>query len=174
MLIAEFFIKRKFMKLLLLIRHAKSSWDFDTDDFDRPLNHRGQKDAPVMAKRLVEKDIKIDCFVSSPARRAITTAAFFAEAYGKRLKDIITFPSLYEPAIPAFYNILEKFDDSFKTVAVFSHNPSITEFANQLTSVKIEDMPTCAVFAVKADVKNWKEFISADKEFLLFDYPKSD
>lgn len=161
------------MKSLLLVRHAKSSWDLDADDFDRPLNHRGQKDAPAMAKRLKKKEIKIDGFISSPAKRAFTTAAFFAEAYNIKLKDIITIPSLYEPTIEAFYNAIEDVDDDFKTVAVFSHNPAITHFANQLTSVTIDDMPTCAVFAVKADVKKWKEFSSVNREFWFFDYPKA-
>ncbi len=159
------------MKSLLLIRHAKSSWDLDLEDFDRPLNYRGQNDAPAMAKRLVKKEIKIDCFISSPAKRAITTAAFFAQAYDKNLKDIITNPSLYEPTIEALYNAVEDLDEDFKTVAVFSHNPTITNFANQLTSFKIDEMPTCAVFAVKADGKKWKEFALGNKEFWFFDYP---
>lgn len=162
------------MKSLLLIRHAKSSWDLDVEDFDRALNHRGRIDAPAMAKRLVKKEITIDSFVSSPAKRAITTATFFAEAYDKELKDIIAIPSLYEPNIAAFYNAIEEFDDNLRAVAVFSHNPAITDFANQLTSVNIDEMPTCAVFAVKADVKKWKEFSIANKEFWFFDYPKQD
>lgn len=162
------------MKSLLLIRHAKSSWNLDAEDFDRPLNHRGQNDAPAMAKRLIKKDVKIDCFVSSPANRALTTARFFAEAYGLKLKDIITIPSLYEPTINAFYNAIEAFDDNFSTVVVFSHNPAITNFANQLTTFTIDDMPTCAVFAVKADGGKWKEFTSVNKEFWFFDYPKAD
>ncbi|MEJ7679630.1 MAG: phosphoglycerate mutase family protein [Segetibacter sp.] len=162
------------MKSLLLIRHAKSSWDLDVDDFDRPLNSRGQNDAPAMAKRLIKKEIKINCFISSPAKRALTTAAFFAEVYDKKLKDIITIPSLYEPTINAFYTAIEDLDDDFKTVAVFSHNPTITDFANKLTSVTIDDMPTCAVFAIKANIKKWKEFASVDKEFWFFDYPKAD
>lgn len=162
------------MKSLLLIRHAKSNWDLDLDDFDRPLNHRGQKDAPEMAKRLLKKDITINCFLSSPAKRALATANFFAEAFDKDLKDIITIPSLYEPTIDAFYNAIENLNDGFKTVAVFSHNPTITDFANQLTSERVDEMPTCAVFAVKADMKKWGEFRSAQKEFWFFNYPKSD
>ena len=162
------------MKSLLLIRHAKSSWDMDVDDFDRPLNHRGQNDAPQMAKRLLEKEINIDGFISSPAKRALTTATFFAEIYKRKPADIRTIPSLYEPNIEAFYNAIYSLDDNFKTVAVFSHNPTITDFANQLTSFKVDELPTCAVFAVKADLKDWKEFKSAKKEFWFFDYPKAD
>ena len=58
-------------KILLLVRHAKSSWDdASLSDFERPLNERGKKDAPEMAKKLNNKKIKIDAFVSSPAKRA--------------------------------------------------------------------------------------------------------
>ncbi len=162
------------MKSVLIIRHAKSSWDLDVEDFDRPLNHRGQTDAPVMAKRLIKKDIQIDAFISSPAKRALSTAALFAEAYEKKTKTILTVPSLYEPVIEAFHAAINNLDDIYKVVAVFSHNPAITDFANQLTSVRVDDMPTCAVFAVKADIKTWKEFTSAQKQFWFFDYPKAD
>ena len=162
------------MKSLLLIRHAKSSWDLDVDDFDRPLNHRGQHDAPLMAKRLKRREIKIDGFISSPAKRALATAGFFAEEYDVKLKDIVTVPDLYEPTIEAFYNAINDLDDDLKTVAIFSHNPAITNFANKLTSFMIDDMPTCAVFAVKGDGKKWKEFISEEKKFWFFDYPKAE
>ncbi|HRG10817.1 MAG TPA: histidine phosphatase family protein, partial [Cyclobacteriaceae bacterium] len=60
------------MKILYLIRHAKSSWDNPKlEDFDRPLNKRGQKDAPRMAKRLKEKRITPDIMLSSPAERTL-------------------------------------------------------------------------------------------------------
>lgn len=162
------------MKVLLLVRHAKSSWDLDIDDFDRELNPRGKSDAPDMAEKLIKKEIEIDLFVSSPAKRAMSTAAFFTEFYNKKSKDILSVSSLYEPTITAFYDAIENLDDNLETVALFSHNPTITEFANQLTSIKIDDMPTCAVFAVKADAEKWKDFSAARKEFWFFDYPKNN
>ena len=65
-------------KILLLVRHAKSSWEIGTlSDFERSLNERGKKDAPMMAKRLIDKKIKIDAFVASPAKRAKKTAELF-------------------------------------------------------------------------------------------------
>ncbi len=162
------------MKSVLLIRHAKSSWDFDVDDFDRVLNHRGKTDAPAMAKRLFKKDIKIDAFVSSPAKRAFTTAALFAEVYGQKQKSIVTIPSLYEPNIEAFFDSINSLDNGLKTIALFSHNPGITNFANKISTTTIDDMPTCAIFAVKADINKWEDFETAHKEFWFFDYPKSD
>ncbi len=162
------------MKSLLLIRHAKSSWNFDVEDFDRPLNDRGKKSAPEMAKRLIKKDIKIDAFISSPAERALSTAAYFIEEYGRKHKNIIKIPSLYEASSETYYSVIDELDNDFKTVAIFSHNPGITDFANELTNTRIEDMPTCAIFAVKVDIKKWKDFREGQKEFWFFDYPKSD
>lgn len=163
------------MKKLLLIRHAKSSWDdFTQKDFDRVLNDRGNKDAPKMAKRLLKNDIAIDAFISSPAVRALTTAQYFAEAYGLKKKNIIQEPSLYHPVPEIFFDVISRIDDSYKTVAIFSHNPGITEFANKLSTTRIDDMPTCAIFAVEADIKTWAAFEGAEKKFLFFDYPKND
>jgi phosphohistidine phosphatase len=161
------------MKSIILVRHAKSSWDFNVEDFDRPLNDRGETDAPAMAKRLVKKDIKIDAFVSSPAKRALSTATYFAEAYDKKQKYIIIVPDLYEAGVTNFFTTINGFNNDVKHVALFSHNPGITAFANKLTATVIDDMPTCAVFAVKADIKKWSDFESAQKEFWFFDFPKA-
>jgi phosphohistidine phosphatase len=161
------------MKALLLIRHAKSSWEHNVEDFDRPLNHRGETDAPEMATRLHKKGIEIDAFVSSPAKRAFTTAALFAEVYDKKQKNIIVVPDLYEAAVTDFFKAIQGLDKELKTVALFSHNPGITAFANKLTTTILDDMPTCAIFAVKSDIKKWEDFEAAKKEFWFFDYPKS-
>lgn len=162
------------MKSLLLVRHAKSSWEFNLEDFDRPLNHRGESDAPAMAKRLVKKDIKIDTFISSPAQRALTTAQLFAEVYDRKKKSIVIVPALYEAGISDFLSVIAGLDRDMKNVALFSHNPGITAFANTLTSTVIDDMPTCAVFAIKVDTKSWADFNEAPKEFWFFDYPKAN
>ncbi len=162
------------MKKLCIIRHAKSSWDIGVlNDFDRTLNERGHKNAPEMAKRLLDKNVAIDAFISSPANRAFTTASYFAKAYNKTEKDIIQIPKLYHADVDAFFETIENIDDSFNNVAVFSHNPGITEFINLLTKTKIDDMPTCGVFAVEVDAASWKGFKKASKKFLFFDYPKA-
>ena len=76
------------MKTLILVRHAKSSWDaVGLEDFERPLNERGKEDAPLMAKRLKDKKIKPDIFLSSPAKRALKTARYFGKEFGFGKKD---------------------------------------------------------------------------------------
>jgi phosphohistidine phosphatase len=162
------------MKSLLLIRHAKSSWDNAFQkDFDRPLNERGHKDAPAMAKRLAGEKVEIDAFISSPAVRALSTAAYFAKVYGKKEKDIITFSELYQAAPKTFHQVIKKTDDALNSIAVFSHNPGITDLANELTDSRIDDMPTCAIFAVHADIEHWKDFEKSKITLWFFDYPKA-
>lgn len=161
------------MKSILFVRHAKSSWESPTQkDFDRPLNERGNKDAPVMASRLMEKKIQIDAFVSSTAIRAITTANYFHQAYKAKKDQLILMPSLYHASVPDFYNVIKQLNNKCETVALFSHNPGITEMVNSLGVAHVDSMPTCAVFGVHADIKNWEDFETADKQFWLFDYPK--
>lgn len=162
------------MKHLLLVRHAKSDWDDPSlKDFDRPLNGRGKKDAPEMARRLVEKDIKIDAFLSSPAKRARKTAEAFVEMFKKKKDKIDFIEKLYLAPPSVFFEVIGGADKKDDILAVFSHNPGITEFANMLAEVRIDNIPTCGVFAVKAAIKDWKDFENAEKEFWFFDYPKS-
>ena len=163
-------------KTLLLIRHAKSSWDnVDLADIDRPLNERGNKDAPKMAKRLINKKIKIDAFISSPAKRAKKTAELFIKEFDKNEDKIILAPALYHASSDDFYQTIHDVDDKYNSIAIFSHNPGITHFANELADkAKLDNMPTCSVFAVKSDIKNWGEFKEAKKEFWFFDYPKKE
>ena len=163
------------MKTLLLIRHAKSSWDhIALSDFDRPLNDRGKKDAPVMAKRIKERKIKIDLFLSSPAKRAKKTAENFIDVFGAKEKNLILIPSLYEASTKNFFEVVENINDKNDVVALFSHNPGITDFVNSLTEKYVDNMPTCSVFAVKIKTKNWEDFRKAEKELLFFDYPKNE
>lgn len=162
------------MKTLLLIRHAKSSWgDLSLPDFERPLNERGKADAPKMAKRIYKKKISLDLLVSSPAKRAKKTAEIFAEQYGIKKSDILFVPELYHASDDTYYRVIASLSRKSNSIAIFSHNPGITEFANRLTDKRIDNMPTCAVFAVRADIEDWSEFEQSSKEFYIFDFPKS-
>jgi Phosphohistidine phosphatase SixA len=164
------------MKILLLVRHAKSSWDnFTLSDFERPLNERGKNDAPKMAKRLRKKNIKIDAFISSPAKRAKKTAEYFIKEFDRDKDEIIFISSLYDASVSDFNAAIKSIDDKYDSVALFSHNPGITQVANELVAnAEIDNMPTCSIFAVQADVEKWKDFSKAKKEFLFFDYPKKE
>jgi len=134
------------MKSVIIIRHAKSSWDIHTlSDFERPLNERGHRDAPIMADRLLQKAITIDAFISSPAKRALTTAEYFATACKVEKRNIIQIKELYHASVDTFFNVIARTDNALNNIAVFSHNPGITSFVNELTNASIDNMPTCGV-----------------------------
>ena len=95
------------MKSILLVRHAKSSWDdLSMADFDRPLNDRGKRDAPAMAERLAGRNIEIDAFVSSPAKRARKTAEIFSKSLGQHKKDVEFRQELYEASEANFAQVV--------------------------------------------------------------------
>ena len=162
------------MKSLLIVRHAKSSWDNAAlNDLDRPLNLRGKHDAPVMAKRLIKAGIKIGLFVSSPAKRARHTAEIFLHEFGRKDKELVLVQELYNAQVQDFKEVVAGLDDQYDSVALFSHNPGITTFANILSSVRLDNMPTCSIFAVTSTADSWQEFFGAGTTFWFFDYPKS-
>jgi phosphohistidine phosphatase len=162
------------MKTLLIIRHAKSSWDNAlVKDIDRPLNERGKRDAPVMARRLLQKDIKIGLFVSSPARRARSTAELFIREFGRSEKEILFIPELYHAPVQGFNDTIARLDDRYDSAALFSHNPGITAFVNSLGAIRVDNMPTCGIFAVSSAAASWSGFAGTQAEFLFFDYPKA-
>ncbi|MBO9571052.1 MAG: histidine phosphatase family protein [Chitinophagaceae bacterium] len=161
------------MKTILLVRHAKSSWEnFSVDDRERPLNPRGKRDAPEMARRLLKKNILIDAFLSSPALRAKTTAEYFAEEYEMNKNKIIIVPELYMANNEAFINTIRHAPADADIIAIFSHNNGITEFANTLTDTRIDHMPTCSVFAITADIRSWSDFKPGANRFFFFEQPK--
>jgi phosphohistidine phosphatase len=162
------------LKTIILVRHAKSSWeDFSLKDEERPLTERGKKNAPDMAKRLHKKKIPIDAILSSPAKRAENTARYFAKEFGIDKKKIILIPELYMAREDAFVRTIRNAPNKADSIALFSHNDGITQFANSLSETRIDNMPTCSVFAVKVDINKWDEFVPGSAIFYFFDYPKS-
>jgi phosphohistidine phosphatase len=160
------------MKTLFLIRHAKSSWD-DTalPDKDRPLGDRGRRDAPKMGKRLAKRDVKPDLILSSPARRALTTAEIIAKKLDYKLKDIVVDDRLYAGAVHSLLNVIHGLGDKPERVMLFGHNPELTEFAHRLSG-EITHMPTCAVAEFTFSAKSWRNIGKANLARVALDYPK--
>lgn len=160
------------MKKLYLIRHAKSSWSNPLlDDFERPLNQRGKNDAPLMAKILLEKQIFPDFILSSPAKRAKTTAEIFAEQLNFT-NNIAFEKSLYLTSTKTLLDILHRIPNSYNTVFLFGHNPELTEFANELNSTHIDNIPTCGIVGFEFCIQNWNELCKQNSTLTLFEFPK--
>lgn len=161
-------------RTVVLIRHAKSSWtDPSEKDFDRPLNERGKKDAPLMGDELKKRNVIPDAIISSTAKRARQTAKRIARAVGFDVDQIQRLDSLYLCGPSAFKEAITNLESTVNTVFIIAHNPGITEFANQLSDqFRVDDMPTCAVVAAQASLQSWQEFNEGAMNVILFEYPK--
>lgn len=159
------------MKRLLLIRHAKSSWkDPDAVDIERPLNKRGKRDAPLMGQVLRDLKIRPDLIISSPAKRALSTARIIAKCLKYPSKKILVRDRVYESGLSALLKIIQELDDSLATVILLGHNPDLTELAQYLSDYPVENIPTCGVFCI--DLISWLETSQHGGDFVFFDYPK--
>lgn len=159
-------------KQLLLIRHGKSDWgNINLSDFDRPLNKRGKENAPEMAERLIKRGFKIDLMVSSPAKRAKSTAKYFAEAYNI---DHIQFEeSIYEANTNALLKVVNGLNNGADHVIMFGHNPGFTDFANALCDADIYNIPTAGMVLISFPFDSWQMVSKGTGEMVFFDYPKN-
>lgn len=166
------------MKTLYVIRHAKSSWtNTELSDFERPLNDRGKRDAPRMGKRLKEKDIHPDFVISSPAKRAISTAKRICEELGFNKDHIKTDRRLYHAEDSVMLSVLQETKNKFDKVVMVGHNPGLTDFVTSLMNEgsfrDIHNVPTAGVAAFSFDVDDWKAIKWETGTLLFFDFPKS-
>ncbi len=142
------------MKTLILVRHAKSDKSDPTlNDFDRPLNPRGQCDAPAIAERLAKSGLRVDALVSSPAVRALSTA----EALAKKLSlPVQTDLRVYEAGVNELLTMVRGFDDRHGNIVLVGHNPGLSEFLRYLTDENYADLPTAGVAVVELPLKSWR------------------
>ncbi len=162
------------MKVLYLVRHAKSSWDYpELSDFDRPLNKRGKRDSPEMGRRLAEKGILPDLMLTSPANRALTTCKNIAEEINYPIKEIAADQNIYHAGVESLLKVVQQADDKHNFIMLFGHNPGFTDFANSLAGTSIYNIPTCGIFACQFQIDKWNDVALGNAEFLFYDYPKN-
>lgn len=161
------------MKTLILIRHAKSSWkDASLADRDRPLNRRGERDAPEMGRRLAARGGPPDLMVSSPTVRALTTARVIAEAIGCPLGRIVEDENLYGADRSELLAAIRSLDDRFDRIFLFGHNPGLTDLVNALSEEPVDNVPTCGVVEFRLDSDRWADVGPDTVQRIDFDYPK--
>ena len=163
------------MKTLYLVRHAKSSWtNANQSDHDRPLNERGERDAPRMGKRLGRRTPQPEMIISSSAVRARTTAKILAKAINFSKSDITINQKLYGAEPEDVVSILCGLDDAVDCIMVVGHNPTFTHLVNDLGNVPIDNMPTCGMAVLTFNVEAWKDIGYGKGKLVDFDYPKRE
>lgn len=161
-------------KQLILIRHAEANWgNGNLNDFDRTLTDQGLANATQMAQHLLKLNIKPSFIVSSPAVRALTTAKVFGNKWGISDQNIEQEKAIYEANEFNLLKLINSFNDQHDSIALFGHNPGISNFANLLCNNHIYDLPTCGVAVLQFFFESWNLISTNTGNIILFNYPKN-
>lgn len=162
------------MKNLMLIRHAKSSWkDHNLPDIKRPLNKRGNRDAPFMGRLIKTKyNINPEMAVSSRAVRASETAKIFCREIGLAEEKLFFTEKLYLADPADMLEVINSVDDSVGTLLIFAHNPGLTDLANMLSGKYIDNIPTAGVVGLIFEDQSWSRLKKGTCKPAFFEYPK--
>lgn len=161
------------MRLLTLVRHAKSSWkNPDLNDFDRPLNKRGCRDLPLLAERITQFDIHPDFILSSGAKRAAATSDAIAKALPLPNDEVLQLPELYASCYETLLNTLQNQPDRYRHIMLVGHNPGLEDLGFFLTHEMLEKFPTAGVMHIHLSITRWSELAESCGTLTLFDYPK--
>jgi phosphohistidine phosphatase len=154
------------MKTLLVLRHAKSSWnDPQLDDHERPLNERGRRDGPRMGKLVREYGLIPDIVISSDAVRARLTAEAVAAA-ARYVGEIVLDPHLYAASPADILSLLRTVRENAETVMIIGHNPGLEELVEQLTGER-HDLPTAALAHIVLEIDQWRDLTLSTRGTLL-------
>jgi len=162
------------VKTLILVRHAKSSWNSDAStDFERPLNNRGMRDAPEMAARLSARGPIPEAIVTSSATRALVTTRLLMTGLGLKSQLLETSDSIYEAPVQALLDTIGNLKEPGRTAMIVGHNPGMSSTGSYLCTEAALQMPTCAMVCLDLDIENWEEVYRDCAKLRWYDYPKN-
>lgn len=144
------------MKTLILMRHAKSSWEYNVSDRERPLKKRGFNDAKLVSEAFKKENITIDYVFSSPAKRAFTTCAIFMNQLNITEQKLQVSEALYDFGAESVVSFIKTIDNSFSTVLFFGHNYAFTSIVNLFGDKYIDNLPTSGLVAINFEVDSWE------------------
>ena len=159
------------MKTIIFLRHAKSSWEnFQIPDHERPLNNRGRRDGPRMAKYLAKQIDRVDLIVMSSAQRTRETSLYFVEEF--LIKDQAIKDELYDCSSSAFLDEIWSLPKDVDTVLFVGHNPTITEIGMQIQPDFMQNIPTCGMLITQTKETEWANVNFTSLKLKTFMYPK--
>lgn len=157
------------MKRIILIRHAKSSWDHNCSDLERPLSNRGYNDADIMSIIFKNFNLTVDLVYSSPSMRTLETAIKFLKNLNYRI-ELVLEPILYDFEGKSTQKFISKIDNAFSSVMIFSHNNTCSKLYKKYTNSKPIHVPTCGILIFEFDVSLWSEVKNAKCKYF---FPKN-
>jgi len=160
-------------KTIILVRHGKSDWSLeDLPDYDRPLKYRGFKDACKMARKLQTYAGTPELLYTSPANRALYTCIIFSRTLFQDFKRIEIREDIYLASAEKMLNLIQNCDNRYHILALFGHNPGITDLANYFLPWHIDNVPTAGFVRLEFDTEDWAKTGKRNLTNQTFDYPK--
>ena len=152
------------MKKLILIRHAKSSWEFNVQDIERPLSNRGKNDAKLMSIILKDLNIEVDHIYSSNSKRTLQTSQIFVK--NLELQNVPTNENerLYDFSGEKVESFIRAIPSNLNTVIIFTHNNTCTNLLEKFAGLN-KHVPTCGILIFDFDVSLWDEIESGKCDF---------
>ena len=156
------------MKKIILIRHAKSSWEYNVSDIERPISNRGYNDANLMVGILNNFSIDIDAVFSSNSKRTLETAKIF-------LENLINYKNLTVTKSVDLYDFygnkvdlfIKNLNNDFNTVMIFSHNNSCNNLLFKYGNVINVHVPTSGILIFEFDVSLWNDVESGSCKYFF-------
>ncbi len=155
------------MRTIVLMRHGKSSWEYDVTDRERPLNQRGKNDAKLVANHFMKQNVVPTIIFSSPAKRALNTCKIFIKAFNLSETSIRVEENLYDFGGESVVNFIKNLPDSCSDIMIFGHNHAFTSITNIFGSIFIDNLPTSGLVKINFEVESWREIKSGQTELIL-------
>lgn len=156
------------MKTIVLTRHAKSSWEHDVIDRERPLKKRGFNDAELVSQSFKERLIIPDAVFSSPANRALTTCKIFMKNLKIEAKCLSIIEDLYDFGGQNVMEFIKSMNEDYKTVMIFGHNHAFTSICNIFGDIYIDNLPTSGLAVIDFEVDSWSQVGRGSTRFTIF------
>ena len=148
------------MKKITFLRHSKSSWDYNLDDIDRPLNNSGVVKIKKVAESSKAQFVKSDIIFSSSATRAIHTSLILTRSLSINSNRISICEDLYTFEFNEVLNFVNKIENKYSEVVLVGHNPAYTEISNYFSENKILNLPTARWFSMKFNSNSWSDILN--------------
>lgn len=155
------------MKSIILVRHGKSSWEYDVSDRDRPLKLRGERDAELVANQFNLKGNIPERIFSSPARRALSTCSIFLKTLKLSENSTNVIEELYDFGGESVINFIKNLPNNYDSVMIFGHNHAFTSISNIFGNIFIDNLPTSGLVKLNFEIDNWKDLKKGTTEFVI-------
>ena len=159
------------MKNILFIRHADTELQrYNYDDLKRNLTDRGKIQVQNMSNKLSYKGICPELFISSPSNRTLQTASIMKESLRLNVPIEID-KEIYSGGIHDLSNVVTNISNKIELIAIFGHNPTMSNIANLISKKSILGFPTCSVLHCSYKINSWVDFQFSEGIMLSFDIP---